>query len=110
MYWEITQAEQSFPELLYAANEEPQLIYRQNQMVAAVVQGEIFTKFLDWYKNREPIHVEPQPQRSVGQAFEELRQLCVEEDYTLEIPPRQDRPNAFLEVLDELDDYHELSM
>lgn len=44
MYWEITQAEQSFPELLYAANDEPQLIYRQNQMVAAVVQGEIFYK------------------------------------------------------------------
>ena len=46
--------------------------------------------------------------RTLGEAFEEFRQICAEEQgYTLEIPPRQERPNPFLDVLDELDRFCE---
>jgi|GEM_PF-4900818 len=50
------------------------------------------------------------PQRSVGEAFAELRQLCLEEEYTFEAPLRRDRPNAFVEMLDEWDEEDESSM
>jgi hypothetical protein len=35
---------------------------------------------------------EPQPQ-SLTDALTQLHHLCAEENYTLEIPPRQNRPN-----------------
>jgi hypothetical protein len=34
--------------------------------------------------------------------FGELRRICEEEDYSLETPPRQERPNPFPDALDEL--------
>lgn len=39
--------------------------------------------------------------RSIGEAFAELRIIMQEEHYTLEIPPREDRPNAFADMLKE---------
>ena len=32
---------------------------------------------------------------TLSEAFSELRQICVEEDYELAIPSRQNRPNSF---------------
>jgi hypothetical protein len=42
--------------------------------------------------------------KTVGEAVEELRRICEEEDYALEIPPRWDRPNPFPDALNELSD------
>lgn len=39
---------------------------------------------------------------SLRQAFAELRRICEEEGYELEIPTRSKRPNSFLEALHEL--------
>lgn len=39
---------------------------------------------------------------NLAQALEELRRICAEENYTLEIPPRQDRSNSFAESLNEI--------
>jgi hypothetical protein len=36
------------------------------------------------------------------EAFEELRRICEEEGYTLEMPSRQERPNPFPDALDEI--------
>jgi hypothetical protein len=36
------------------------------------------------------------------QALAELRQICAEENYTIEVPPRQDRSNPFAESLNDL--------
>lgn len=36
-----------------------------------------------------------QPQTSLASAFTELRQICQEENYSLEIPVRVDRANPF---------------
>ena len=33
--------------------------------------------------------------KTLADAFNELQQICIEEDYSLEIPSRQDRPNFF---------------
>jgi sigma54-dependent transcription regulator len=39
---------------------------------------------------------------NLAQALAELRQICAEENYTIEVPPRQDRSNPFAESLNEI--------
>jgi len=39
---------------------------------------------------------------SIATAFEELRQLCTEENYQIEIPNRCNRENTFLDDSDEI--------
>ncbi len=87
MTWKIEEAQQRFSELIQAVEQEPQLIYQQNQLVAVVVEAQTYQQFLQWQQQ--------QAQRSLSQAFAELRQMCEEEDYTLEIPDRRDRLNPF---------------
>ena len=80
MNWEVTKAKQQFSDLINAVAEEPQLIYDQNQLVAVVVEAEVFQEFLAWRKQ--------QKKPSVADSIKELRQIMEEENYTLEIPPR----------------------
>lgn len=96
MEWKIAEAKQKFSELVKAAEDEPQWIYNRDKLVAAMVPAETLREFLDWRHQRQ--------ERTVGEAVEELRRICKEEDYTLEIPPRQERPNPFPDALDELSD------
>ena len=39
--------------------------------------------------------VQDKQTKTLADAFNELQQICIEEDYSLEIPSRQDRPNFF---------------
>ena len=94
MDWKIAEAKQKFSELVKAAESEPQWIYNRDKLVAAMVPGETLKEFLSWRHLKEG--------RTLGEAFEELRRICEEEDYTLEIPPRQERPNPFPDALDEI--------
>ena len=94
MNWKIAEAKQRFSELVKAAEVEPQWIYNRDKLVAAVVPPEDLKAFQDWLKQEES--------RTVGDAFAELRHICEEEEYTLVIPPRRDRPNPFPDALDEL--------
>jgi prevent-host-death family protein len=94
MHWKIAEAKQNFSELVKAAEGEPQWIYNRDKLVAAVVPAETLQEFLSWHHQKE--------ERTLGDAFAELRRLCEEEDYTLDLPPRQDRPNPFPDALDEL--------
>jgi antitoxin (DNA-binding transcriptional repressor) of toxin-antitoxin stability system len=94
MNWKIAEAKQQFSELVKSAETEPQWIYNRDKLVAAMVPAETLKEFLDWREQREG--------RTLGEAFEELRRICEEEDYTLEFSPRQERPNPFLDALNEL--------
>jgi antitoxin (DNA-binding transcriptional repressor) of toxin-antitoxin stability system len=94
MNWKIAEAKQRFSELVKAAEDEPQWIYNRDKLVVAMVPAETLKEFLGWRREKQ--------ERTVGEAFEELRRICDEEDYTLEIPPRQERPNPFPDALDEL--------
>ena len=94
MNWKIAEAKQQFSELVKSAEAEPQWIYNRDKLVAAMVPADTLKEFLDWRHQREG--------RTLAEAFAELRRLCEEEDYTLEIPPREERSNPFPDVLDEL--------
>lgn len=94
MNWKVAEAKQKFSELVKAAGNEPQWIYNREKLVAAMVPAASLKEFLDWRERRN--------ERTLGEAFAELRRICEEEDYALQIPPRHDRPNPFAEALDEL--------
>ena len=93
MVWKIAEAKQRFSELVKAAEDEPQWIYNRDKLVAAMIPAETLKEFLDWRQEKEG--------RTLGDAFAELRRICEEEDYTLEIPARPQRPNPFADALDE---------
>jgi hypothetical protein len=85
--WNVAEAKQKLSEVIRAAEEEPQWLYNRDRLVGAVVEPETLQEFLAWReRSRRP---------SLGEAFSELRKLCSEEGYTLEIPSRSDRPNPF---------------
>ncbi|MBW4583424.1 MAG: hypothetical protein KME42_27990 [Tildeniella nuda ZEHNDER 1965/U140] len=79
MPWKLEDAKQKFSELIHAAVEEPQLIYDQNQLVVAVVKADVYQEFLVWQQQSQ--------KPALASAFTELRELCIEENYLLEMPP-----------------------
>jgi hypothetical protein len=93
MKWTLEEAEKQLPSIINATSLEPQLIYTQEELVAAIVDPELFEEFLNWRQKTA--------KTSLSQVFKELQQLCTEENYTLEIPPRSDRDNPFTEDEDE---------
>lgn len=94
--WKLEQAQDKLSELIDAAVDEPQRIYKQDKLIAVVVEGQLFQEFLAWRKQHH--------QSSLADAFAQLRQICAEENYTLDVPPRQDRFNPFV------DNFHDSSL
>jgi len=88
MTWTLNEAQQHFPDMITAVEQTPQLIYQHNHLVAAVIRADLFQEFLAWQAQ----------QRQLAQVFTELRQLCVDEDYSFESLPRQNRPNPFADL------------
>jgi hypothetical protein len=87
MVWKVAEAKQRLSEVIRAAEEEPQWLYNRDRLVAAVVEPQTFQDFLAWREREQ--------RPSIGDAFSELRRICAEEGYTIEIPPRHDRANPF---------------
>lgn len=88
MVWKVAQAKQNLSKLLRAAAEEPQQIYRRDQLVAAVVDSATFAEFESWRQ-------EQKRSKTPSEVFAELRQLCADEDYELPEVARTDRANPF---------------
>ena len=84
--WTIATARQHLPALIAASAREPQKVYRRNKLVAAVVSPEAL----------EAVAVDAK--RTLGDWAAELQRICAEENYTLPVAPRHDRPNAFVKV------------
>ncbi|BAZ17815.1 prevent-host-death family protein [Calothrix sp. NIES-4071] len=90
MKWTFEEAQDNLSLIIDATNQEPQLIYTQEQLVAAIVDPKLFQEFLNWQQQRSA-------KPSLTKAFAELRQLCIQEDYSLEIPTRSVKPNPLTE-------------
>jgi Protein of unknown function (DUF2281) len=73
--------------------DKPQLIFDRDRVVVAFVDIKTFQNYLEWRQQH-------QPSSELAERLAELQQICIEEDYTLEVPPRIDRPNAVLEILE----------
>jgi hypothetical protein len=58
-----------------------------------------FCLFIKQRKAKEPSSQAAPLPPSLTDAFNQLRQLCAEENYTFETPSRQNRPNPFDESI-----------
>ncbi len=85
--WTIASARRHFSELVDAAATEAQPVYRRDDLVAYVVDPTTFAEFERWRHERTP--------RTVAEAFAELRQICMEEEFEFPETERWDRPNPF---------------
>ncbi len=93
MNWTVSQAKQRLSEVVRAAAHEPQVIVNRGRPVAVVVEPKAFEE-----------SQRARPQQSLAEAVAELRRICAEDNWELEVPPRTDRPNAFVEMLEGLDE------
>lgn len=91
MRWKVAEAKQRFSEVLRAAGQEPQLVFNRDRLVAAVLDPVSFQAFQAWKE---------QEQASLADIFAEVRAICAEDGYVLEVPPRRDRANPFTEALE----------
>ena len=94
MRWKIAEAKQQLSAVVKAAQDEPQLISRRNELVAAVIGCEAFEEYCEL--------LERSKNRSLGEAFKEIRQICRAEDYALEVMARKDRFNPIVEALNDV--------
>jgi len=78
MKWTLEEAQNQLPSIISATSLEPQLIYTEEELVAAILDPELFKEFLSWR--------EKAAKTSLAEVLKELQQLCTEEDYSLEIP------------------------
>jgi PHD/YefM family antitoxin component YafN of YafNO toxin-antitoxin module len=85
--WTIASARQRLPTLIRSAASEPQAVYRRNKLVASVVSPELFLEM-------ERTRMAGQRPR-LADALAELRRLCAEEAYELQLPARRNRSNPF---------------
>lgn len=94
MHWKIAEAKQHFSDVLRQAEDEPQLIFKRERLVAAVVDAEEFETFRRWREHER--------MTSIADAFTCLRQISLEEHYSVEAPARSDRKNTLLDTLNDL--------
>lgn len=88
--WTVAEAKQHFSAVLRRAAEAPQEILNRDRPIATIVDTETFRTFEAWKAaQRTPI----------ADSFSELRRIGVEEDYTLKISRRKNRPNPFPNAL-----------
>lgn len=95
--WNVGDAKQQFSELLRRSERQPQLIYRRNRLVAAVIAMD---------ETKASAMSEPV---TLADRFDEIRQVFREEKVRLQTPRRRARRNDFVSVLDELADGHKRS-
>jgi prevent-host-death family protein len=81
--WLTGDAKQQFSEVLRQSETEPQEIYRRGELVAAVISADDWEAFRRFRESRQ--------RRSLGDAADEIRELCARYDYELDTGDRQDR-------------------
>ena len=81
--WRVNEAKQRFSEIIRRSEAEPQKIYNRERLVAAVVSPTAL-EMLD--------HLREQRSRcTLAEIFSEIREICEEDGYELEIAERSDR-------------------
>lgn len=87
LHWSIAEARRGFSDVVRSAAREPQALYNRGRVVAIVVAPDEFEQFRRWKA------AEARP--SIARAFSDLRTICRDEGYELEVGPRRDRPSPF---------------
>ncbi len=94
MKWSTAEARGNLSRLLRAAEDEPQVITNRGRPVAVVVNADDFEAYRRWRSE--------QAASSLAEALDQLQEACLSGDYALPLPSQADRPNAFVDVLDDI--------
>ncbi len=86
--WNVGEAKQQFSEVLRRSARRPQLIYRRNRLIAAVVAMD------------ETGATTLNEQATLADQFDEIREIFRQEKTQLRVPRRRDRKNDFVSVLE----------
>ena len=89
MNWKLAEAKQQLSKVVRLAQREPQILQNRDEPVAAVISADEFDRFREW---------QARSGKTLAVAFDELREIARDEDWTLEVVPRVSRPNALLDV------------
>ena len=81
--WSVGEAKQQLSKVLRATALEPQRILNRGRLTAVVISPELFEAFDAWNQARQ--------EQTLGGAFSEVRELCAEDEYVLEVGRRIDR-------------------
>ena len=81
--WRISEAKQRFSEIVRRSEAEPQKIYNRERLVAVVVSPTAL-------ETLEPLR-EQRSRCTLAEIFYEIREVCEEDGYELEIAERSDR-------------------
>lgn len=92
--WTITDVKDRFTDILSASLQEPQFVYDQNNPVGVVLDFGFFNRLMN-------LRVR-QPRPTIAELLDELSEIHKSEAFEIEVPPRQDRPNAMLEIADDV--------
>lgn len=87
MKWTIAKAKNKFSELIRNAQKEPQLVYNRDKLIAAIISAEEYNEI-------QSIKVKEQ-KKTLLDFFNEFKDACIKEHYTLEIPKRINRKDQF---------------
>jgi prevent-host-death family protein len=90
MHWKLADAKQQLSRVVRLAKDEPQILQNRQEPVAVVVNLEDFERFRQWQQRNE---------KTLAEAFADLRQIAEDEGWETPLPPHRDRPNAFLETV-----------
>jgi prevent-host-death family protein len=90
-HWMTGEAKQQLSEVLRRSVEEPQEIFRRDRLVAAVISAEDYREFSSWREERA--------RKTLGEAFDQVRELFTAYDYELDTGSRRNRDTP----LDETD-------
>lgn len=92
--WKVGEAKQQFSEVLRRSESAPQLIYRRNHLIAAVVAMD------------EAKAASASQKIMIGDRFKEAREILRRENYHLPQTRRRSRRNTFVRTLDAVADRH----
>ena len=81
--WRIGEAKQRFSEVVRRASTEPQRIYNRDRLVAAMVSADLLDEIERLRRERSTW--------TLDTAFSEIREICKEEGYELDVGERRDR-------------------
>jgi hypothetical protein len=79
-----------FAEITRASLQEPQIVYEQNKPVSVVVDVNFFNQLMNLLAR--------QARPTIAELLDELREIHKSEPIEIQVPIRQDRPNAVFEI------------
>jgi hypothetical protein len=106
--WEVVRVESYSPDLPNGKYDTIAICYCKYSPIDAPLQPmperqvsiDSFGRDKEAYQRWLESERQNEPADNLTDRFAELQQACTEEDYTLEVSPRADRANAFLEILE----------